>query len=49
MDGMSIRALEYLKYLHSLEHNYRYDITTFDVALVVEQIRLEFVSAYRTR
>jgi len=40
-------AIAYLKYLHEVEDNYRKDIITFDIAIVVEQIRLEFIKAYR--
>ena len=46
---MRDNAIAYLKYLHEVESSYRKDITTFDIALVVEQIRVAFIKAYRTR
>ena len=46
---MRANAIAYLKYLHEMESSYRKDITTFDIAIVVEQIRVEFVRAYRRK
>ena len=46
---MRDNAIAYLKYLHEVESSYRSDLTTFDIAIVVEQIRIEFVRAYRER
>jgi len=41
------KAIEYLKYLHKLEDKYRSNILTVELASLVEQVRLEFVVAYR--
>ena len=46
---MRNNAAAYLKYLHEIESSYRRDITTLEIAIVVEKIRLEFIRAYRER
>jgi len=42
-----LKAMKYLKYLHGLESEYRKSLTTLELALLIEQVRLEFVAAYR--
>ncbi len=39
------KVLEYLKYLHELEHKYKTNLITLDLASLVEQVRLKFVAA----
>ena len=41
------RAMRYLKYLHSLESEYRKNLLMIEFACVVEQIRFEFVENYK--
>ncbi|MEA1983081.1 MAG: hypothetical protein U9N39_06015 [Campylobacterota bacterium] len=41
------RAIEYLKYLHSLETQYRKNLFSLELACVVEQIRFEFLESYK--
>ena len=41
------KAIEYLKYLHELEHKYKSSLMTLELASLVEQVRLRFVAAYK--
>ena len=41
------QAINYLKYLHSLEMSYRNNLITHDMAIVIEKVRLEFLATYR--
>jgi len=40
-------AIKYIKYLHKMEQNQRKSLITLEIASLVEEIRLEFVAAYR--
>ena len=40
-------AIEYLKYLHELEQEQRSSLTTLELAIIVERIRLEFIELFR--
>lgn len=40
------KAIEFLRYLHKLEGNHRDNLITFEVALVLEKVRFEFIAAY---
>ena len=42
-----IKAISYLQYLHELEMKYRSDLVTFEIALLIEKVRFEFIVAYR--
>lgn len=41
------KAIRYLKYLHSLESEYRKNLFNLELACVVEQIRFEFIENYK--
>ena len=41
------QAISYLKYLHALEAKYRSNLVTFEIALLIEKVRFEFIVAYR--
>ena len=41
------KALEYLKYLHELEHKYKSSLMTLEFVSLVEEVRLEFVASYK--
>jgi hypothetical protein len=40
-------AIEYLRYLHKLEQEQRESILTYELAVIVERIRLEFIELFR--
>jgi len=41
------RAIRYLKYLHSLESEYRKNLFSLELACLVEKIRFEFIESYK--
>jgi len=41
------QAISYLKYLHALEMNYRSNLVTLEIATVIQNLRFEFIVAYR--
>ena len=40
-------VIEYLKYLHELEQEQRSSLITYELAVIVERIRLEFIELFR--
>ena len=39
-------AIKYLKYLHTLEQEYRSNLITHEMASLIEKVRLEFIVIY---
>jgi hypothetical protein len=42
-------AIQYLKYLHTLEQEYRGNLVTQEIASLLEKVRLEFIVMYGTQ